>query len=354
MPFEIVRNNIVDMSVDAIVNTANPRPVVGSGVDTAIHDKAGPRLLDARRRIGNIERGCSAITPAFNLNAEYVIHTVGPIWFGGDKGEVDTLRSCYESSLKMALSHNCESIAFPLISTGNYGFPKDLALKTAISTISSFLMEHEMMVYLVVFDKRAYSLSGKLFNDVQSYIDDNIVTELRDFEYGFEIPEFRKFFRSNQVSRRRIETKDDSYADECRLPSGEMHSMRCEAPAERILESVLGHAEETFSESLIRLIDEKGFKDPDVYKRANISKQHFSKIKNNKHYQPKKSTAIAFAIALRLNLDETKDLLGKAGYVLSKSIEFDLIVEYFIKRNNYDIFEINEVLFAFTDQILGS
>jgi len=357
MPFSIVRNSIANMSVDAIVNSANPRPVIGSGVDTVIHDKAGPQLLEARKAVGNIARGSSAITPAFNLDAKYVIHTVGPIWIDGEQEEVKTLSSCYESALKLACEHKCESIAFPLISSGNYGFPKGQALTTAINAISSFLMEHEMMVYLVVFDKKSYSLSEKLFKDVASYIDENLVRELDQISHREDTLRHRR----RLLERRNIEeTHQYSYSikqetvDLCEEERARPSSAVESAFSQRKLKDLIGNVGESFSEALIRMIDEKGYKDPDVYKRANISKQHFSKIKNNKNYQPKKTTALAFAVALRLNLDETKDLIGKAGYLLSSSSQFDLIVEYFIKNNNYDIFELNEVLFAFTDQILGS
>ena len=170
MPFEIVRNDNTNMRVDAIVNTANPKPVIGSGTDTIIHQKAGPKMLLARQKIGDIARGCAAITPAFDLQAKYVIHTVGPVWQGGNHGEADTLRSCYDNALRLALESQCASIAFPLISTGNYGFPKDIALQIAISAFSSFLLEQEMTIYLVVFDRASIKLTEKLFQSVASYI----------------------------------------------------------------------------------------------------------------------------------------------------------------------------------------
>ena len=168
MPFEIVRNDITNMRVDAIVNTANPRPVIGAGTDSMIHKKAGPELLVVRQKIGDIDRGCAAITPAFNLHAKYVIHTVGPVWLDGDHNEAAQLYNCYSNSLKLAVENKCKSIAFPLISTGNYGFPKDQALQIAIAVFSSFLLEHEMQIYLVVFDNVAYKLSEKLFHGVAS------------------------------------------------------------------------------------------------------------------------------------------------------------------------------------------
>lgn len=351
MPFSIVRNNIVNMQTDAIVNTANPRPVIGAGTDAAVHAKAGPRLLEARKAVGNIPRGQSAVTPAFGLNAEYVIHTVGPVWCGGDRNEGETLQSCYQSALRLAAEKGCRSVAFPLISAGNYGFPKDLALQTAVSAISSFLADHEMTVYLVVFDKSAYVLSEKLFHEVESYIDENLVMELSQIEYGEGKAEY---------DRRRILEKEEAAVYSC--PDRNNLMMVCETHSSSEnntfsqirLEKLMDSVGETFSEALIRMIDQRGLKDPEVYKKANISRQLFSKIRNNRDYQPKKTTALAFAVALRLDLDETRELLGRAGYLLSRSSKFDIIVEYFIANKNYDIFELNEVLFAFTDQILGS
>ena len=177
MPFQIVRNDISHMRVDAIVNTANPRPVIGAGTDAMVHRAAGPELLMARQRIGSIAAGDAALTPAYALNAKYVIHTVGPVWDGGSYGEEDLLRNCYDNSLRLAVEHGCQSIAFPLISTGNYGFPKDKALQIAISAFSEFLLKHEMQIYLVVFGKQSFALSEKLFHSVQSYIDETYIKE---------------------------------------------------------------------------------------------------------------------------------------------------------------------------------
>lgn len=377
MPFSIVRNNITEMHTDAIVNTANPRPVIGSGVDCAIHEKAGPKLLEARCQVGHINRGMSAITPAFDLPAKYVIHTVGPVWKDGKSGEAEILRGCYESALRLAADHGCESIAFPLISAGNYGFPKDLALQTAINAISSFLMNDEdMMIYLVVFDRTAYALSEKLFSDVKSYIDENLVETLREEEY-----------RSNTGSRVRYEYEADMVREEC-IPDLDFlcedfiiedHSPAPSIPAapsapsassvsapahrwkrtyagqtksERKLEDLLGQVGESFSQALVRMIDERGLKDSEVYKRANMDRKHFSKMINNIKYKPKPETAISLAIALKLNLDETRDFLARAGFALSRSSERDIIVEYFIVNGIYDIFELNQVLFQFTGQTL--
>ena len=342
MPFEIVRNDITNMTVDAIVNTANPKPVIGSGTDSGIHAKAGPALLEARKKIGNIPVGCSAITAGYGLDTKYVIHTVGPVWQGGGHHEESLLRQCYDSALNLALEHQCESIAFPLISTGNYGFPKDKALQIAISAFSIFLLEHEMQIYLVVFHKDAFKLSEKLFNRVASYIDENYVQAKETAEYGVDS---RRGYRSAYRRRRDMEVCESSIAFEEPLP--------CASRA-MSLEDMLKQADAGFTETLLKLIDQTGKKDSEIYKKANISKQHFSKIRNNPNYKPTKATAMALAIALELNIEETSDLIGRAGFALTNSSKQDLIVRYFIENKNYNIVEINLALYEFDQGLLGS
>lgn len=349
MPFEIVRNDITNMRVDAIVNTANPRPVIGSGTDTMIHEKAGPELLAAREKIGNIDRGCAAITPAFNLHAKYVIHTVGPIWLDGNHDEEAQLHKCYSNSLKLARENKCKSIAFPLISTGNYGFPKDKALQIAITAFSSFLLEHEMQIYLVVFDKVAYRLSEKLFHGVASYIDEHFVDLC---EQAALTENLRSFSRRRRTERMEV-CEDSAILEPEFLPMASMAPTMA-APKGLSLEDSLKEADAGFSETLLNLIDKTGKKDSEIYKKACISKQHFSKIRNNPHYQPTKPTAIAFALALELDLDETYDLIGRAGFTLSKSSKFDLIIRYFIEHKEYNVVAINVALYEFDQPLLGS
>lgn len=354
MPFEIVRNDLTNMKVDVIVNAANPCPIIGYGVDTLVHKKAGSKLLAARKKIGNIAFGDAAITPAFSLDAKYVIHAISPIWQDGTKNEITLLENCYRKSLQLALEHKCESIAFPLLSAGNHGFPKEISLQTAIRVFSSFLMQHEMQIYLVVFSQNAVALSEKLFYSVKSYIDDTYIEEVHLEEYGVrnkcDVREIELRQLREAMNRRRC----DSFKNECfdskpkLFPSACSHS----EASPRKLEDLIKEVEETFSESLIRLIDQKGFTDPYVYKKANIDRKLFSKIKTNKEYKPTKTTCIAFAIALELNLDETRDFIGKAGYALTHSSKFDIIIEYFILKKNYNIFEINEVLFAFEQPLI--
>ena len=339
MPLEIVRNDITKMQVDAIVNTANSRPIVGGGVDRAIHKVAGTELLDARKKIGDIATGKAAITSAFNLHARFVIHTVGPVWQGGEHRERELLSSCYTNSLQLAAENGCGSIAFPLISAGVFGCPSEVAIAVATQAIREFLTDHDMDVYLVVFDHKAFKISSSLFDDVQSFIDERYIEELLDEEYRGDYRDRRRNFETAGQP-----PAEDAYID---IP------MWMSKPKERSLEDLLNEVDDTFSEALLRLIDAKGKTDPEVYKKANVDRKLFSKIRNNPAYKPSKSTALAFAVALELNLDETKDFIGRAGYALSHSSKTDIIVEYFIQRSEFDIITINETLFAFEQPLLG-
>lgn len=337
MPFEIIRNDITKVYVDAIVNAANKTLLGGGGVDGAIHRAAGPDLLEECRTLGGCRTGEAKLTKGYKLPARYVIHTVGPVWQGGGSNEDKLLADCYSNSLTLAKEHQLESIAFPLISTGAFGYPKDRALKIAISVISNFLMDHEMTVYLVVYDKGSFQLSGKLFNSIKQYIDDNYIEE--------------------HPHRRESRSMEDLEVSDRILRESEPLAVRSYSQItkpQRKLEDLINQMDETFSQMLLRLIDEKGMTDAQTYKRANIDRKLFSKIRNDIQYKPSKHTAIAFAIALELNLDETKDLLMRAGYALSHSSKFDIIIEYFIRKGNYDIFEINEALFDFNQKLLGA
>lgn len=332
MPLQIVRNDITKMTVDAIVNAANSTLLGGGGVDGCIHRAAGEGLLKECRTLGGCETGNAKLTGAYNLPCKYVIHTVGPIYEDGNHGEKALLESCYKKSLELAKEHNCESVAFPLISSGVYGYPKDKALKVAIDVISDFLLENEMTVYIVIFDKKAYKISEKLFSDITEYIDDRYVDEHTDYR--------RKSMRLNMPMQSVV------MADMCECYSASV-------PKATSLEDAVRSIDESFSQMLLRKIDEKGMTDAQCYKKANIDRKLFSKIRGDVHYKPSKPTAIAFAIALELSLDETEDMLKKAGFALSHSNKFDIIIEYFITEGNYNIFEINEALFAFDQSLLG-
>ncbi len=353
MPFEIVRSDIVNMKVDAIVNTANPKAVVGSGCDAGIHAKAGPRLLKAREKIGSIAVGDAAITPAYGLDAKHVIHAVSPIWQGGHCGEEALLRQCYDRALCLALKKRCRSIAFPLLASGNYGFPKALALQTAVSAFSAFLMEHEMQIYLVVFNRDAFELSEKLFSSVSSYIDENYIQskELEEYgladRYGVPCAELSRIKAEEKLNRAQM-----LRYEQCRADAAFMNVPP--APKSASLDELLKNTDSGFSETLLKLIDRSGKKDAEIYKKANIDRKLFSKIRGNPNYRPSKSTAIAFALALELDLEETQDLIRRAGYTLSHSSKFDLIVEFYIKQKNYNIIELNAVLFQYDQPLIGS
>ncbi len=316
MPFEIVRNDIVKMEVDAIVNTANPKPVVGTGVDTAIHKAAGPELLKAREKIGEL-KVCEAVaTPAFDLPAKYVIHVVGPAWVDENTVEEEMLARSYRAALDVAAKEKCKSIAFPLLSTGNYGFPKKLSMRIALDVFSKFLMEHEMQIYLTVFGEEAFKLSNTLFRSVQAYIDENYVASKLEEEYGVDEP----------------------------APLAGKES----------LADMMDKMDASFSDTLMALIDASGEKPSKIYNSAGVSKQVFSKINSNSNYQPSKATAIAFCLALNLNLEETQDLLARAGFTLSKSSLFDVIIMYCIENKIYNVVFVNDILYEYDLTQIGS
>ena len=356
MPFEIVRNDITRMKVDAIVNAANNSLLGGGGVDGAIHRAAGPELLEECRTLGGCETGQAKITKGYRLPCKYVIHTVGPIWQGGNRNEKEALTACYAASLRLALDHHCESIAFPLISAGAYGYPKDEALKIATDAIRDFLLRHDMQVFLVIFDRTSFAISKKLYAHIQAFIDDSYVGP---------------FYEEAERRRRQSNVMFSSQAESVPLaspktrPRGENAKKETadaladslimeEGPVGSSLEDYLKRMDEGFREMLIRKIDECGMTDAECYKKANIDRKLFNKIKNQADYKPGKSTVLAFAVALKLSLEETEEMLKKAGFSLSHSSKFDLIVEFFITHGNYDIFEINEALFSFDQKLLGS
>ena len=338
MPLQIIRNDITKMSVDAIVNAANTSLLGGGGVDGCIHRAAGPELLAECSTLHGCETGGAKITKGYRLPCKYVIHAVGPRWRDGKHREQELLESCYRTSLNLAKENGCQSVAFPLISSGIYGYPKDQALKVAVDTISTFLLENEMMVYMVIFDRKAYQISGKLFADIEAYIDDRYVEEHTDR-------------RAEQ--RRRLEAlAEESYFEAALAPMPP--ETICESYSGQSLEEALGQMDESFSEMLLRKIDESGMTDAQCYKKANIDRKLFSKIRSDKFYKPSKPTVLAFAIALELPLAQMREMLGKAGFTLSHSSKFDIIVEYFVERGNYNVYEINEALFAFDQSLIGA
>ena len=358
MPFEIVRNDIASMHTDAVVNTANPYPVAGRGVDIRIHTKAGPELMKAREQYGELKVTDAVITPGFRLPARYVIHVCGPRYIDGAHNEEEQLRQSYRNALALALENNCESVAFPLLSSGSYHFPKEEALNIAVSEFSRFLAENDMDIKLVVFDKEALGLSEKLVRSVRSFIDETYVGILEEQEH-FCVSHAET---GEKKSRRRQEKAVGSNTHSGSHTAGSLWNIRADAPTERpepgyrpqSLERFLKKKEKGFSETLLEKIDASGMKDSEVYRKANISRKHFSKIRSNPDYKPSKNTVIAFAFALGMDLAETRKILATAGYALSRSSVSDVIVEYFLMTDNHDLYELNEILFLYDQQLIGN
>jgi len=351
MPLNIIRSDITKFSADAIVNAANTSLQMGGGVCGAIFSAAGAeRLQNACDNLAPIKYGEAVITQGFRLPAKYIIHVAGSVYRDGKQGEEALLRSCYTNSLKLAMAHDCKSIAFPLISSGLYGYPKADALRVAMAAISDFLSEHDLDVTLVVFDKTAFVVSEELLGTVDRYINEHYVEEKE-----------RRYLPRDLLD---VETKALTYEEivsrsmpEPRLAEEEAfkpvyRETAAAAPAGS-LDDLIGNLDEPFSVTLLRLIDAAGRKDAEVYRRANIDRRLFSKIRSNAGYAPSKPTVLAFAVALELTIGQTADLLKRAGFALSHSRKFDVIVEYFIQNGKYDIFEINQVLFSYDQPLLG-
>ncbi len=339
MPFTIVRQDITKMKVDAIVNAANTDLQMGGGVCGAIFKAAGPkRLQEACNKVPPIQTGGAAITPGFDLPAQYVIHAAGPVYSHWNKEQSRALlRSAYIESMKLAEEKGFESIAFPLISSGIYGYPKDEALEVARLAIEEYLQDHDMEVYLAVFDKSTFLISKALLGDVESYIDQHYVD-------------------THRITRQRLLDVEEMALGQAARPNLSAPcppvAAQMAAPAQG-LEDLMDNLDEPFSDALLKLIDAKGKTDVEVYKKANIDRKLFSKIRTGKGYTPKKPTILALAIALELTLPETEKLLERAGYALSHASKFDVIVEYFIVSGKYDIFQLNEVLFSYDQPLLG-
>lgn len=362
MPIKIIRQDITRMDCDAIVNPTNEYMIPGGGLDAAIHDAAGEELFRYCSKLGELEIGGAKITPAFKLPSKYIIHTAGPTWYGGNDGEEAKLCSCYAESMKLAIEHGCESIAFPLISSGLYGYPKDRVMRVAMNVISSYLAECEMDVYIIVFDKTSYSISQKLYADVTEFVDNHYVDETLD-----ELDSIRERRNFDEYLERCAEPDCQlmcsmSYSMESEGPprrrrgrTEELRLMRMEAEkGEADLASFLANMDRGFADTLFYYIDKKGLTDVECYKRSNVGKQTFSKIKCNPDYRPSKITAVSFAIGLKLNIEETRHLLSTAGMCLSRSNRFDVIIEYFITTGRYGtIFDVNEVLYQFDQPLLG-
>lgn len=335
MPLQIVRHDITKMRVDAIVNTTNEEMVGYSGVDLAVHTVAGPELDKECERVAPLGLGMAKVTGAYNLPCKYVIHTSGPVWQGGLLGESILLKSCYIEALKLAYEKKCQSVAFPLISSGTYGYPKDQVLRFAIEVITEFLYEHEMMVYICVLDRTSYEFSQTLYAELSRVI-------AADDEDEFFSPTLSDAFVERECVAAAPKMMEPCVAEFSSVKGKTLHEY-------------MKAMDKSFAYKLFDWIDARGMTDVECYKRANVDKKTFSKIKcNPQTYKPSKQTAVAFAIALRLDLEETQDLLASAGLTLSRSFVFDKIIRYFIQNEIYDIFVINEALFEFDQVLLGN
>lgn len=389
MPFQIIRNDITKVKADVIVNTANPKPVIGGGTDSAIYKAAGEeKLLAERQKIGHIARGEMAVTPAYDLKAKYIIHTVGPIWEGGSKGEFDILRSCYRKPLEKAAELGCESVAFPLIATGVYGFPKDKALQIAMSEISSFLMQDgiEMTVKLVVFGDKAFRLSRNLFFQVESFITDEEVIKAHLDEYGIEQEEFEhikdRYRREREYERYYPANRPTGvldFSDECELPEtvefGDIHigsvGSTSKKPVKKETGSTYkkpfnehsfdkslymndGKEELPFQKHLLKLIIDRDLDNTTVYKSSNVTKGAFSKIMCGDTKIPKKRAVLGFCIGLKLSLEEAEELLASADMAFNPYDKRDKLVIQCLQRGQYNIDEVNSMLYICHQPLLGN
>ncbi len=341
MPFLMIRNDITKVAADAIVNPANRNLLQGSGTSRAIYQAAGEQELTAAcEAIGYCDLGKAVCTPAFRLPAKYIFHAVCPAWHGDMAGEAEQLAGAYHSALELAVEHHCESVAFPLLSSGNYGYPKEQAFRIAVDTITGFVLDHDLTVYLVLYDRHSLAVSRKLFASVEEYIDDHYVAQ-NDESY-----EFDRWRRESAERRRRLEEEAAPMLEAAAPPAAPM--------AARSLENLMDNLGESFTTRLLRLIDERGLKDSTVYKQSNISRQHFSKIQCNRDYNPKKKTVLAFAVGLHLSEDETIDLLQSAGYAFSDGSKRDWIVRYCLEHKIYNINQVNTLLFEYDQEQLGA
>ena len=366
MPLQIIRQDITKIECDAIVNPSNSYLEPGGGADLAIHEAAGPELYDACQKIGGCNVGEAVITPGFKLPCRYVIHTAGPRWsISKQKEQEALLSSCYKKCLEIAKNNNCESVALPLISAGTYGFPLDITLKIATREIQEFLFENEMLVFLVVYNKKAFKAASRVFKDIEEFIDDVYVESHSEDELDVERPYDRSALSPNRSEikshRRKVEAEkkikqENRYLFDCIESDGcfDVACDKCAFPSSvSSIDDFIIHLDETFAVRLLKLIDIKGMSDVECYKKANVSKQTWHKIMTDKKYKPSKNTIIAFAISLELTYDETQHLLETAGFILSRSNKFDVIITYFLQKRIYDILAINNMLFSYDQACLG-
>lgn len=342
MPFNIVRNDITKVSADAIVNTANSLPFVGRGTDHAIYKAAGyDELLAARKKIGEIEKGCSAWTPSFNLKnnkVKYIIHTVGTFYDGGNNGELDILRNCYKTALETAAQLKCKSVAIPLLSSGSLGFPKEIALQIAIDEISHFLFTSQLYVTLVVYDEASYKISENLFDDIQNFLDEN------NYEEDFKDVSFENRSAHLIGGKSSICLTSAKLKQSCNLVEEDSRPLCSEVSFS--VDEFIEQSNNTlnFQNTLQNIIASKHLENSEVYTKALIDRKFFSKIISNKNYVPKKQTVMALGLALELSLSEYESFLASAGYAFMPSSKFDLIVKYCVMNGIYNLVKVDVIL----------
>lgn len=386
MPFHIVRDDLANMRVDAVVVPANPLLIIDGGAGKSIALIAGlERMQAALDEIGECPVGNAVVTSAFDFPAKMVVHAVGPVWMGGQLGEASALASCVNAALEASVRGGAKSIAIPLLSTGAFGYPTGEAIDIETRAIRDFLEDNDIDVSLVLYDRESVRVGRSLFTDIQEYIDDVYVGE---HPYDRVLaPDDGAIQPQDSGSQRFLDASvlPQSSGDRCSgiVPdwSGGSGNQDFEgasdwrgAPAETTVASLamavaaplaasaapqesladrLSNLDESFAQTVLRLIDEHGLTDVEVYKRANMSRQLFAKIRKDGGYRPTKKTACALAFALELDHGETLSLLSRAGFTLSHSSKFDVIIEYFLVNGVYDIFQVNEALFAYDQPLLG-
>lgn len=316
MPFEIIRNDITKMKVDAIVCNGNRRLERSGGVSGAVFEAAGPKLTKYCADLPGCDNGAAVVTPGFDLPAKYIIHTVGPHWRNGEVGEEEILRTCYRNVLNAARKNLCQTVAIPLIASGLYGFPKTLAMRIATEEINAFVGKHgSMTVYLVVYGPEAFGLGKELQEDIKEYITNDQYRDAVDLRIS-------RYDRH----RHKIKPLDENGG---KYPTG---------PG--------------FHELLFEYVEASGRPWRKVYTHAGVAKSVASKIKNNPDYTPSKLTALAFAVSLRLPLRETERLLASFGASFSPSNQGDMIIRYFIAHARFDPDDINSVLYDYDQPLL--
>lgn len=345
MPFHIISGDITKQICDAIVNPTDVVFSGGGGTDRAIHRAAGEQLHEACDRLPALNWGESALTKGYNLPTKWVIHTAGPVWVDGKHDERLILSNCYQSALKIAAENDFQSVAFPLIAAGTCGFPKEEALSIAVNEIRRFLQRHEMEITLVVYDRKLYRIDPRTEEDVDRYLGSHFTGRMR--------PQAKNFYAEHEDLLQSMGYAYEASLSSAPPPAPAPMASYSQTPAASLADH-LRTMDESFSEAVLRLVDERGMTDAQCYKRANISKQVFSRLRSNSHYKPSKPTALALAVALKLDLDETRSLLDKAGMSLSHSLMMDVIVEYFIKQSKFDVMEINETLYQYDQPLLGA